>query len=295
MKLIDNQTEKFKIFVNIIVLAISLYGVARQDTTFSSVSPFEGFLIDSFAPLQQGITTSNEKVTSFFAHYMFNVNASKTNVELVKEVDFLNQRIFELEETRLENGRLKELLGFVDEREEKRVIAQIVAFDASSEQDVIRINKGKNDGLKIFSPVVTAQGLVGYVYRLTNHYSDILTIVDPNNRVDAIINRIRSHGIVEGASVGKCIMKYISRTEPVILGDLVVTSGLGRIYPKGLAVGKVTRIEREAYGITQYIEVSPIVNFRKIEEVVVLLGEDHTELESEWRKLDSLSGKSRSL
>ena len=266
-----------------------------RDRLFSKVSPFEGVLIDSFAPLQEGVTSSKDQVESFFTNYMLNVNASKTNVELRKEVDFLNQNIFELEEVRLENGRLKKLLGFVEQRKERRVIAQIVAFDASGEKDVIRINKGRSDGLKIFSPVVTAQGLVGYVYRLTNNYSDILAIVDANNKVDGIIDRIRAHGIIEGSRDRKTVMKYISRTEPVVLGDVVITSGLGRIYPKGLAIGKVTRIEREVYGITQYIEVSPIVNFRKIEEVVVLLREDQDDLDKEWEELDILSGNSRSL
>ena len=114
-------------------------------------------------------------------------------------------------------------------------------------------------------------GLVGYVYRLTPNYADILTILDQNNRVDSIVARTRTHGIVEGISEFKCRLKYVNRTEKVEVGDEIITAGLGNIYPKGIKVGKITQIDKENYGITQSIVVTPSVNFHKLEEVVVLI------------------------
>ena len=83
-------------------------------------------------------------------------------------------------------------------------------------------------------------------------------------------------------------MKYVTRTEPVILNDLVITSGLGNIYPKGLVVGSVSKIERESYGITQKIEVRPAVDFSRLEEVVVLVNEGDFSREQEFNALNAL-------
>ena len=150
-------------------------------------------------------------------------------------------------------------------------MAQVVSWDASNDFKVLRINKGENDGLKVLSPVITMTGLVGYVYRLTSNYSDILTILDQNNRVDAIIARSRTHGIIEGHSAMTCKMKYVARTEQLLEGDVIITAGLGEIYPKGIKIGTVSQIDKENIGITQRIEVKPSVDFQRLEEVVVLI------------------------
>src|SRR5690606_20693024 len=113
-----------------------------------------------------------------------------------------------------ENQRLKELLKFGQIQDHQEILAQIVAWDASSDFRVIRINKGSKDGVRLQAPVVTAAGVVGYIYRLTDHFADVLTILDPNNRVDGLVARIRAHGIIEGYSNRRTIMKYVTRTEP---------------------------------------------------------------------------------
>jgi len=99
---------------------------------------------------------------------------------------------------------------------------------------------------------------------------------------------VRSHGIVEGYNNEKSIMKYISRAEPIILGDKVITSGLGNIYPKGVKVGTVSRIESESYGITQNVEISPAVDFGRLEEVVILLSNENDQKRREWEALDQM-------
>jgi len=150
----------------------------------------------------------------------------------------------------------------------------------------VRINKGIRHGIKLQSVVTSAEGLVGYVYRLTQNFADVITILDANNRVDGVVERLRSHGVVEGYNRGRCIMKYVNRTEPIILNDLVLTAGLGNVYPKGLKIGYISRIERESYGITQHVEITPLVNFSKLEEVLVLVHEKDGEKHLEWQALD---------
>lgn len=261
-------------FNNLIVILISVYGVTQHRYSLNRTSWFERTMIELFAPLQRGTLSMKEKVAYFFDHYIMIVDTSKQNEELRKKLDEMDNEIFRLEEVQKENSRLKQLLQFGKDIPRKKVLAQVVGWDSSNEFKVLRINKGRSDGIKLMSPVITMTGLVGYVYRVTNNYSDILTILDQNNRVDAIVARTRSHGIVEGVSGFKCRLKYVIRTQEVQVGDEVLTAGLGQIYPKGIRVGTITDIDKENYGITQAIELTPAVDFNRLEEVVVLLEEE---------------------
>lgn len=287
MRLAETGRQKWKLIVNTLVLVLALSGVARRDLDVTRVSFFERFLIDTFGPIQEVVTDIHRSVRDFFTHYITNVNASEENQKLRQSISELKMELFQAEETLRENKRLKDLLAFGEQLVQKKVLAQVVSWDATSNQKVIRINKGSKDGVRLQSVVVTSDGLVGYVNRLTKHYSDILTIIDANNRVDGIISRIRSHGIVEGDSDDRAIMKFVTRTEPVELTDTVVTSGLGFIYPKGIKIGNVSKIERASYGITQYIEILPSVDFNRLEEVVVLVDNDDELLRKEWEALDN--------
>lgn len=224
---------------------------------------------------------------SFFDDYVANLNASQKNRDLTKEIANLQSELFRFTEVAKENARLKELLQFGQEIKRKRVLAQIVAWDASSNFKSLRINKGASDGILLQSTVVTSEGLVGYVYRLTEHFADIVTILDANTRIDGIVERTRSHGIIEGMSKQRCSMKYVTRTEPVELNDLVLTSGLGNVFPKGIRVGYVAQIERESYGISQNIEIVPSVNFSRLEEVIVLVSPGNSKKIKEWEALDN--------
>ncbi len=287
LHIFQNETQRYKAIINCIVLIVALLGVSQQGDTVSQQSVFEEFLADTLAPLQKAVNSTHRAIVTIVEDYVLNINARRENRLLAGRIEELHQKLFAMTELELENKRLKALLAFGEEMQIGRVLAQIVAWDANSDFKVMRVNKGINDGVKLQATVVTAGGLVGYVYRLSQHYADILTILDSNNRVDGILQRTRSHGIVEGVSKDKCMMKYVARTEPVILNDIILTSGLGNIFPKGIKVGVVSRIERESYGITQAIEVNPAVNFSQLEEVIILVGPENKMRYFEWEALDA--------
>ena len=286
MNIAASQNGKLKLFFNLLVLGISLHGVLRKDYTLDKTTIFERFLIESFAPIQSKSTSLRQRFVLFVENYFLIVDAKKENHQLKKKIADLENMIYHLEETKRENLRLKGLLQFGEEIPHTKILAQVIGWNSASDHQVLRINKGTKDGIKDKSTVVTAEGLVGYIYRSSSHYSDILTILDQNNRVDAIVNRTRSHGIIEGFSNIVVHMKYVTRTEPVEVNDTVMTAGLGNIYPKGLKIGHISKIEKENYGITQLIKVTPSVNFQKLEEVVVLIRSQ----EKEKLELDSSSG-----
>lgn len=265
------DSSRYKLLCNVLVISISLYGISIQEFTLKKATIFEQVLTELLAPIQEGTMSVKDTIADTFDRYLFIVNTREENEKLKKSLERLQGEIFDLKEVKKENERLKKLLDFGKDIERKKVLAQIVARDSSSEFKVLRINKGESDGLKLLSPVITQTGLVGYVYRLSPSYADVLTILDQNNRVDSIVARTRTHGILEGRTGFTCQFKYVSRTDKLEINDEIITAGLGEIYPKGIKVGTITKIDKENFGITQKIEVTPSVDFDKLEEVVILL------------------------
>lgn len=270
MKLI-NESSKTKIVNNLIVAVLAVYGISQKRFDLNEPTLFHQLVTEVISPVQEALANSKKSLSSFWDNYLLIVNTSKENNVLKKQISRLESDLSTMEEVRKENLRLKRLLSYSDEMVHQRVLAQVVGWDSANEFKVIRLNKGKLHGIKVMAPVITDHGLVGYVYRATDNYSDVLTILDQNNRVDVMVERTRTHGIVEGIFNFKCALKYIMRNEPVEVGDKLITAGVGGIYPKGVKVGMITDIVKENFGMTLSIEVVPSVDFDKLEEVLVLI------------------------
>ncbi len=282
----ETEGRRTKIVINCAILIMAVYSLSQRDYVFLRTSYADKLIIDILGPVQESITSVQRGLSSYFHHYVANVSASKENLVLKNKIYELQNEIFLGQESIKESGRLKELIQYGEVIQRKKILARVVSWDSSNEYKVVRINKGLKDGVKLQSAVTSSEGLVGYVYRLTDHFADVITILDPNNRVDGTVERLRSHGIVEGYKNNRCVMKYVNRTEPIILNDIVMSSGLGNVYPKGIKIGFVSKIERETYGITQHIEITPFVNFSKLEEVMVLVFEQEEHKQLEWKALE---------
>lgn len=270
LKLIQ-ESSKTKIVNNLIVSFLAIYGISQKQFNFEEPSLFHRVVSEVLSPVQEGIASSKKNLSSLWDNYLSIVDTSKENTVLKKQISRLESDLTSMEEMRKENLRLKRLLSYSDEISHERIMAQVVGWDSTNEFKVIRLNKGTRHGIKTMAPVITDHGLVGYVYRATENYSDVLTILDQNNRVDIVIERTRTHGIVEGVFNFMCSLKYIMRNEPVEVGDKLITAGVGGIYPKGVKVGMITNISKENFGMTLSIDVIPSVDFDKLEEVLVLL------------------------
>ncbi len=214
MKLIQ-ESSKTKIVNNVIVAILAIYGISQKNFNLDEPTLFTQIVTEVLSPVQEGIANSKKSMSSLWENYLLIVNTSKENVVLKKQISRLESDLTNMDEVRKENLRLKQLLNFSDGISPQRVLAQVVGWDSANEFKVIRLNKGTNHGIKVMSPVITDQGLVGYVYRATPNYSDVLTILDQNNRVDVVVERTRTHGIVEGVMNFKCALKYVMRNEPV--------------------------------------------------------------------------------
>lgn len=255
------------IFVLIPIIAIDTSTRAPRDYRF-----YDRATIVVTYPIQRAITWFLETTVSGVNNYLFLLNTRQENLRLLSENRKLLGTIVNLRETQQENLRLRKLLEFKEVNYLDAVVARVIAKDVSSEFRSLRLNRGENSGIKKDMPVLNSEGIVGRVLRTTKETADVVTILDLLSAVDAIVKRSRARGIVQGMTDEVCQLKFALRTDDIKRGDVLITSGLGGIFPKGIPVGSVSKVNRLPYGITQAVEVRPSVNFSKVEEVLIIRG-----------------------
>lgn len=199
----------------------------------------------------------------------FEVDREKA-AELREQNALLRGRIAELEEARLENERLRSLLGIVERDDIDVVGAHIIGRPVNAWEGYITLDRGSEDGVASGMPVIADKGLLGQTTDVTSHSSKVRLITDQDSGVSSLLQPTRTHGIVSGSIDGTLLLEYVSRETTVAVGDVVITSGMGGVYPKGLLVGEVAGYRLRPGDLFPRIEIRPAVQFWAIEEVVVL-------------------------
>lgn len=255
------------IFLTLLLLSSNLGGKG-------SWNPAEQIIIEVTAPFQRLITGTINIVEGIWLKYFDLVNVRDENARLMGEIESLRMENSRYQETLATQERLQKLLKFKKTINWPVVAAQVIGRDPTGWFKSVIIDKGKNSGLKINMPVVNAEGVVGRLVSVSPNYSKVLLIIDQNSAVDCVIQRSRDEGIVKGLTTKLCVLEYMLKTSDVVMGDKVVTSGLGRVYPKGLPVGKVLEVVDIPGELFKDIKVEPMVDFSKLEELLVILKED---------------------
>ena len=261
----------------IILFLFVLIPVVGIDTTTRAPRDFhlwDRVIVSITSPIQATISWSLEQLAAGYNNYVYLWHTRQNNLTLVDENRRLQNQIAGLKETEQENLRLRKLLQFQEKFKIESVVGRVIAKDVSSEFRTIRINRGELSGIRKDMAVITDDGIVGRVLRTTGNTADVVTMLDLLSAVDSIDERSRARGVVEGLTDDTCEMRYTVRTDDIQPGDVLVTSGLGGIFPKGIPVGVVSRVDRKQFGITQKVEVRPSVDFRNLEEVTVVLQVD---------------------
>ena len=264
-----SQARKFIIPILIFLLALSL--ISANLHSRDNMSFFESLVVGITAPVQKVVWGVIDGIGSIWRGYFYLVGLEKENQALKKELQDLKLQMNRYREADLANQRLRALLNFKKSIATPLLPAQLVAFDPSGWFQTILIDKGRNDGVVQDMAVVSAEGLVGRVIGVSNHHAKVLLILDGNSAVDAYIQRSRARGVLVGLGRELCLLKYVQRNEDVQVGDKVISSGMGGVFPKGLLVGTVQEVVRGSSGLFQRVEVEPAVNFSRLEEVMVVI------------------------
>lgn len=228
-------------------------------------------VLEVIGPMQSAVTYAGDSVERIWNNYFALVRAARQNKELTAQVNRMRQELTDLEEERHANRRLRELLGLKQKLSYPLVAAEVVAVDPSSHFRTAIIDKGRKQGVRELMPVVQAQGVVGRIIWASDNYAKVLLLTDPNSAVDILSQRTRARGIMEGAGGNRLRLKYFLRNYELAAGDRLVTSGAAGVFPKGILVGTVRSVHKQAKEVFQQVEVDPSVDFSRLEEALVIL------------------------
>ena len=232
------------------------------------------FLFRSFAYLNSTIHSAFQKTTSSIQTtvdtYLNLISIKKTNYQLVQENQQLKAHLTLMKEIQFENNRLKKIMKFKQNQGLNLLIAQVIQRDPVSKYQLISINQGKEQGVKKNMMVINEKGFVGYVFRSFADFSQVILLTDPHASIPVTVRRSRVHGVLEGSDQGICRLKFLKRRDDVRPGDIIVTSHLNTTSEKGFPVGTVSKVNKEEYGLTQEVSVTPFINPSQLEEVLVV-------------------------
>jgi rod shape-determining protein MreC len=265
-------SKKMVVIVGVIVLiAANIIILSASSRSYSSYYEPGRIAISLIAPFQEAVTRSIRFVRGIWNHYFFLVTAAKENARFREALSQAIEENNQLKELKLSNIRLRELLDFQKTIMKRVISAEVIGKDPSPWFKTVIINKGKEDRVGKGMAVVVPDGIVGQVIDASSHYSKVLLIIAQNSSADALVQRTRARGIIQGETAGRCTFKYVLRKHDVQVGDRVISSGLDEVFPKGLAIGQISSVTKPDAGIFQEVTVTPYVDFEKLEEVLVVL------------------------
>lgn len=215
----------------------------------------------------QGVSTFMTTTASRVAGV---VTTARDNRRLRERIRSLQAENAALQRLAADAERLHRLLGLRATIPFAVTSAAVIGRDPSNWYRSLVIEKGAQDGLAQEMAVVTREGVVGAIRRVGPRYAKVLLVTDRNSAVAALNQRTRDQGIVEGVAGGRLRLKYLLRQTDVRVGDVIVTTGLEGIFPKGLVLGRVHRVGREPGEPVHAIEITPAVDFTRLETVEVV-------------------------
>ncbi len=262
------------ILVLILSVVIGIVNATNPDVTF-----VENVVQVVVTPVQKLFTNVGNGVSDFFG-YFSNIDKLKDEIKtLKKENSKLKEDLNKSEISSRENEELRKLLSLKEAYPELELeSAQVIARDPSNWYNTFTIDKGAVDGINVNQPVISVdRTLVGRISDVGTTWARVITINDPGHSAGAEIVRSGEYGIVEGegsaAEGANCRLSFVSKNANIIVGDKVVTSGMGGIYPKGLTIGKVLDIRPDVQGISQYAVISPEADIDNLKAVLIVMND----------------------
>ncbi len=266
--------KKYQHFILVsFFMGCALIGYSSSLKATSDTSLATRAVLNIYEPPLLAFSFLLREARSCWDTYIALLRVQEENRELRHSLALLAEQNVHTQELALENARLRNLLLLKERSPARLVSSEIIGRDAVGWFKTLLINKGRSDGIQKNHAVITHQGVVGRCIEVADSTSKVLLITDINSSVDALVQRTRSRGILQGKGSASCELTFISSADDVAVGDLVVTTGLCGIFPKGLSIGTVTRVDKTTLGLFHYVEVEPSINLNKLEEVSILLPE----------------------
>ena len=224
------------------------------------------------SPVIKVTAVTVDSVSRVWGDYVDLRNLRGESLRLTREAAVLQRRISYLEEQALETQRLQGLLAMKEISRAEFLAARVVGKDATNWFKTVLIDRGSLAGIRRNQPVVAPDGLVGRVVEVTPTAAKVQLITDPVSAAGGLIQRTRVIGIVSGSLGAGLKVRYLPLMADIAIGDEVVTSGMGGVFPKGIPLGRVIAAERRSGALFQEATLAPNVDLSRLEEVLILTG-----------------------
>jgi rod shape-determining protein MreC len=249
-----------------------------------------GAFVDVARSLQEIITLPVDFLGDGWDHYVALVGVGEENVRLRGRISVMAEENLQLREALVASGRLQQIAEMREGFEIPMLPSELVGGDASPWFRSVLFDRGRVHGVRSGMPVISEDGLVGLVTSASRYSARSMLLLDRQSAVDGTVQRSRARGIVRGRGVDDLEFEFVVRGGDVRVDDVIVTSGLGGVFPKGLRIGRVTKVSDPGARLIQHATIDPAVDFGRLEQVFVMLRRGPTmELLYESEERDELA------
>jgi rod shape-determining protein MreC len=271
------DTRRSRVLFGSLILA-HLIAISHQVDGGGGASLLERVVFSALSPFQRLAARAVSAVGHGWTGYVDLLSARRENERLVGEVRRLQSELQQREHLAQEAGRLRELLELRPILPLRTLVAEVLARDGQPWFRTLTVDKGQDDGVRMNASVVSPTGVVGRVIAVGPHASRIQLLVDRESGVGVLDQRSRVNAVVSGqvgfadSGASDLVMKYVPHQADIAVGDVMVTSGLDRIYPKGLVVGRIHAVGTAAGLFREGVLVTPSARFDELEVVLIAEG-----------------------
>ncbi len=274
----------FLVRLTILVLAALLLLALQQTGRLEGV---EGAVVTVTTPGQLTLTSVTDRISDAISTIANFRGLQQRVAELEQISDSLLVENLRLQEVERENQRLRELLAFAETRpgieyRSGQIIARPIGFDSNNFLSYIMLDLGRSHGIAVGMPVVNDQGLVGRISEVNESTSKVLLMTDSDSTVNAILQSSRLTGVITGRPGAEPVMGFISQGAELSVGEIVLTSGMGGNFPKGIPIGQVIEVRQRDFEVFQEAVIRPTVDFGRLELVMVITNFDPLEVLPEF-------------
>ncbi len=260
------------VLVALAVLATAAMVAERADDAPGGALPWwQSIVLEAAVPLQKLVSKPAAWIGNSWSRYVSLVGVSEENEELRRRLTELEEENLQFREALVTSGHLERIAAMADVFDIPMLPSQVVGLDVSPWFRSALVDRGAKHGVRPGNPVITNDGVVGVVTAASQHAARTMLVMDRQSAVDGIVQRSRARGLVRGRGRGELEFEFVVRGGDVRIGDLVITSGLGGVYPKGLRLGEVVSVVDPGGALLQTARLRPAVDFGRLEQVFVML------------------------
>ncbi len=262
---------RYGLLVSVLLVSLLLLTVQTRGGGTGPAGDAVGVVL---TPVQSLLVKVHRGAVALWTGYSDWKAVRRENASLRAEAERLRVSGLQAAETKQENARLRRLLELRERLPLSALAGEVIARESGGWVRALTVNRGRSSGVVQQTPVIVPEGLVGRVAQVRSGASVVQLLNDPASAVGGVVQRTRTPGLIEGDSAGAIRFKFMAREGArVAPGDLIVTSGLGNLFPRGLPIGRIAVIEDKGSALFHFAVVVPAVDFARVEEVLLLTGE----------------------